>query len=166
MIKDLSKLLAELEKGLLIDEHALNECLMQQPEIYYRVSKLHAIAISEKDAAKQNLAEIEAEADLEIRHRARVHEEKITEKEIEANKRMDKRVDKAITELQKLNHEVNLLQALKDAFNQRSFVLKDLTQLYIANYYSESSQDNAQKSMRNHRVGRSREQISRRYEKS
>ncbi len=165
MIKDLSKTLADLEKGLQIDEHALNECLIEQPQIYWQVAKQHAISVSERDAAKQNLAEVEAEVDLEIRQEAaRLDAKGPTEKAIECGKRLDKRVIKAVDELQKLNHEVNLFAALKDAFQSRGYVLKDLTQLFIANYYSESSQDNAQRSMKDHRVVKGRDQIGKRYD--
>jgi hypothetical protein len=45
--------------------------------------------------------------------------------------------------------------ALKEAFMQRSYVLKDLTQLYSANYYG-ANVESAKGDMRDHKAARVR----------
>jgi hypothetical protein len=140
-------LLIELEKGLKIDENALEEVLQQQADLFYRVAKELALRISLRDQAKQELAEIEAEADIDLRKDARVNEEKITEKEIEAKKKLDTKVQRASDRFLKLTLQVGQWGALKDAYIQRSYVLKDMVALYLRSYYADSSIGSAQ---RNH----------------
>lgn len=129
-----------LESGLQIDEHALDDALVTQPDFFYRVSKQLAMVVSKRDAAKQALAEEEARCDAQFRKDALDNKEKLTETEIKNMIRLDREVKALSTGMLKLNREVGELTALKEAFQQRSYVLKDLVNLYIANYYT-SNQD-------------------------
>ncbi len=142
------KTIADLEKGLLIDEHALERALMEQPSIFYKVSSLLAIAISRRDGAKQDKEVIEAKADAKIRHDAEVGGEKITEKLIEGRKIL--RVMDLSNELLELNGNVGQLSALKEAFQQRSYVLNKLTDLYIAGYYGDANHTSGSRRMNEH----------------
>jgi hypothetical protein len=126
----------DLETGLQIDEYALDEALVAQPEYFYRVSKKLALTVSQRDAAKQGLAEEEARCDGQFREDAAREKEKLTETEVKNLIRLDKEVIKQQEQLNRLNREVGLLTALKEAYQQRSYVLKDLTSLHIANYYT------------------------------
>lgn len=162
-MKDFDQTLASMEVGLQIDENALDQCLVEQPDLFWKVAKRHAVAISDRDGAKKNLAEIEAEVDVEIRKVARNRENRITEKEIESIKRKDAQVERATRKLGSVNHEVLLLAALKDAFEMRSDALKDLVKLFIASYYEESSQDKAQRGLRNEKVEQRRADIAKSY---
>jgi hypothetical protein len=155
--------LAELEAELQIDENNLDQCLVAQPGLYWQVAKRHAIAVSDHEAAKKSMAEIEAEIDLEIRKTARNRENRIIEKEIESRKRKDPRLERAVRKMLSLKHEAQLLDALKETFQMRSYAIKELVQLYIASYYEESSQDKAQRSLRGEKVEQRRMEIARRY---
>jgi hypothetical protein len=146
----------DLETSLAIDEHALEEALRDQPETFYKVSKALALVVSRRDAAKQALADAEATADLEIRDDAREEEVraaresvrakdksaaapskvKLTEGEVRARVMLTPGVLAARDRLTALSEEAGKLSALKEAFQQRSYALKDLTALYIANYYT------------------------------
>lgn len=133
------KLVNDLEKGLVIDKNALDEAIEQQPDLYYRVSKELALLISRRDYAKQELEETEASVKNDIRESAALDKAKVSVAEVDAMCVLDREVKKAARELLKLNRDVGLLTALKDAFNQRSYALKDLAALHIANYYSDIS---------------------------
>lgn len=147
----------ELEDALAIDEHALEEALRDQPETFYRVSKALALVISRRDAAKQALADAEAGADLDVRDESREEESrvardtvrgkdkptpvskiKLTEGEVKARVQLDPAVVEARGAFARLSEEVGKLTALKEAFQQRSYALKDLCGLFIANYYTAS----------------------------
>jgi hypothetical protein len=153
--QDLGDILLEYEKGLFIDKNALDEALEQQPDIFYRVSKTYAQLISLRDQAKQELQEVEADTDLDIRKVAARDEEKITEGEIKARVRIDKEVKKANERYMSLTNQAAQYGALKEAFMQRSYVLKDLTQLYSANYYG-ANVESAKGDMRDHKAARVR----------
>ena len=138
----------ELERGLRIDEHGLNEALVEQPDMFYRVSKALAMEISRRDHAKQALADAEADADLAVRARAIAMEEKVTETEVKSRVRSDASVRTAIAEHLRLCETVGKLAALKEAFQQRSYALKELVGLYLANYYSASEHTATQGQLR------------------
>jgi len=166
------KLLEDLEDGLQIDEHALDEALQQQPDLFYRVSKHLAVLTSRRDAAKMSVAEAEAQADGLIRREiqkqldvdARAAEKKKsgsrrpenTVQAIEAMKRLDPDVQDAMDDFLALNAAVGQFGALKEAFQQRSYVLKDLVSLYIANYYSDKSEGSAGSRVRTHEADNNR----------
>ena len=84
--------LAKLEKKLQIDQHALDTALREHPDLFYQVASELALAISNRDEAKQDLDQIEAQVDAELRRAAAVSEDKVTEKAIESNKNTDRRV--------------------------------------------------------------------------
>lgn len=138
----------ELEESLRIDEFALEEALRDQPEMFYRVSKAYALSISRRDAAKQALQDAEATADLDVRKDAQDEDRKITEGEVKATVQTDGKVMRARDALTAQNEAVGKLGALKEAFQQRSYALKDLAGLYVANYYSASDNSTASSAVR------------------
>lgn len=129
-------ILKQLEQKLQIDEHALDIALREHPDLFYKVASELALAISNRDEAKQNLEELEAEVDGELRRAAATSGEKTTEKEIESNKKIDKRVKAANDHFLAERLNSAKLTALKDAYEQRSYALSKLVDLYLANYYS------------------------------
>lgn len=141
--------LRELEESLRIDEYALEAALREQPELFYRVASAYAMEISRRDAAKQALQDAESEADLGVRRDAQQEERKITEGEIRAMVQIDASVVKARARLNRLSESVGRLGSLKEAFQQRSYALKDLAGLYVANYYSASENNAASGAVRN-----------------
>jgi hypothetical protein len=133
--------IAELNKRLHIDKHALDECLQEQPELFYHCAEQLALTISLRDEAKTNLANVEAKVDDQIRTDAREAREsdpknKITEKEVESQKQLNPKVQAAHNKLSELSLEVGKLYALKEAFIQRLEALKALTKLHSDNAYA------------------------------
>lgn len=150
----------ELEAALRIDEHALEEALRDQPETFYRVAKGLALEISRRDGAKQALQDAEFAADLRVRGQAEKQEKKITEGEVRARVHGDDEVVFAREEYARLCESAGKLAALKEAFQQRSYALKDMVGLYIANYYSASENSAAGASMRDRSAGEARARMN------
>ena len=140
--------LQELESALAIDQHALDEALREQPEHFYRVSKAYAMEVSRRDAAKQALGDAEAAADLAVRQEAQDNDRKITEGEVRATVQTMKQVVAARSRLHALSETAGKLAALKEAFGQRSYALKDLVGLFLANYYTASEHTSAGSALR------------------
>jgi len=127
--------LEELEAGLRIDKLQLDEECIDQPNRYFQVSEAMTLAISQRDMAKQELTEIEAVVDAEIRHAAEVAEEKCTEKMVESQKSLDKRVLKVKERLKTLQIKVGRASALKDSYHQRRYMLQGLIDLHLGGYF-------------------------------
>lgn len=125
--------LTELEKGLRIHKDALDDDLIQQPDFYYRVGKALTLATSRRDAAKQGVADAEAQVELQL-HRSR---DKYTVGEIKAQVTVSPSVRQARKMLADLQFEVNALSSLKESFSQRSYALKELVSLFISSYYGD-----------------------------
>lgn len=153
----------ELELGIRIDENALEDAWREQPELFHRVSKKLALLISQRDAAKYDLALVEAEVDYELRESARKNEIKITEKEVEAKKLQDKGVQHAQKELSYLNLRAAEFGALVDSFKQRSSALIRLTDLYLNEYYgNREPKYQGRNELMNRRDQETREELRRR----
>lgn len=144
------ELLEELEAGLLIDKNDLDEELIRHPDLFYRVSKELTMLTSRRDAAKQEIAAVEAEADARARRAMRKGDEKVTEPEVKARIRLDKDVEDAYRVHQDLARDVGLFSALKEAYQSRSYVIKDLVQLWIANYYGDKAERHTRNAVREH----------------
>ena len=156
-----SNLYDQLEQNLLIDEHALDEAIEQQPDWFHRCSKQLALLESRRDAAKQALLDEEAKVDTELRMKARKNDEKITNDEIKAQTRLMPAVKKAGQVFLQLNESVNLYEALKESFKQRSYALGHLVDLFVAGYFGGLSQTRTSGGMKEHRHMQARGELNR-----
>jgi hypothetical protein len=129
------KTFAELEAGLKIDPHALEHVCRDHPELFYHVAKRLALLISQRDEAKQKLKELCAEVDAEIRQEAHETNQKLREGDIESQVLLTPAVQDANKQLADYEKELGEMLALKEAYQSRSFALRDLVQLHLANYY-------------------------------
>jgi hypothetical protein len=141
--EDETNTIAEFEKFLLIDKNGLDDALIQQPDLIYRVSDMIATLISQRDAAKQSLSEAEAEADELIRRDAAEREVKITADAVRAQVKLDTAVIKRAERLAKLTFLTNKWSALKEAFVARGHALRELVSLHGNNYWSDASSGRA-----------------------
>ena len=133
------------EQALLINENDLDMDLVRQPDVFYRVSRAAALLQSRKDAASQNVKEIEAQAEAQIREQAELREEKVTEKSVASQVVLHPDVRQARAELHTISQQLGEMAALRDAFKERSYALRGLVDLYIANYYSDASAGSSQR---------------------
>ena len=132
-MKDIA--LAEYRARLRIDRTDLDGCLMEQPELYYHVSEAHALAVAARDRAKLDYEESVAKHDDKVRSRAAEEGERMTDT------RTAHRVS-LVSEVQALHRKwlvararVEELLALKEAFQQRSFMLKELVAWVVSHQY-------------------------------
>jgi hypothetical protein len=132
-------MLEQLADGLEINKHELDEAWVLQPDVFWRVADGLARAISARDAYKLELAEIIANLDAQLRGEAERAGAKITETAIARELDLAPKVIDARAQHQRLCHAADRWQALKESYQQRSYALKDLTSLHIANYYQNNS---------------------------
>lgn len=128
----------EIKQRLQIDKQVLDDEIMRQPGLFYTVSEQLTTALAERDAAKENLDIVNAELDAKWRKNLQ-SQPKLTEKVVNNHVVMDPDHEVAFAEYLMFKSKADKLQALKDAFQQRSYMLKALVALYAANYYEDSA---------------------------
>ena len=153
-------MLDQMERALQIDEHDLDSALLEQPQLYFQVSRELALVTSRRDAAKQDLAVTAARTDLNIRRHAREKELSQTETEIKSHVAMHLDMEKANKVVLDLNLEHATWQAMEKAFDQRMNVLKKLVDLYLKNYWTESGLTGSQDSMKSHNASLARREMA------
>lgn len=124
--------LAEGEKALGIDPDDLDNSLMEHADIYYHIADAAVLAAARRDQCKTRLEIATAELDDQLRKAAQAKEEKITEALLEKRLRLQPRIQELTQEHLDLKVEADRWTALKDAFVQRSFMLRELVARQIA----------------------------------
>lgn len=130
--------LSELRAELAIDKTVLDDEVIRQPVLFYAISEAMTEAIAVRDAAKEELATIDAELDHTVRAKF-ASLEKYTEAMVKNGIQTSVKHQKAFTAYLDAKVAADKLEALKDAFKQRSYMLRDLVSLYSANYFEQSS---------------------------
>jgi len=127
----------ELRSYLKIDKHALDQELEEQPMLLFQISEAFVQAAAERDMLKEQLATTDANLD----HAAREDygDQKYTEAMIKNEVQTNKKHDQGMLKFLKAKEQADLLFALKEAFQARGYMLRDLCSLYTANYFEESS---------------------------
>lgn len=132
--------IGELEEGLRIDKDDLDKEVEQHPTLLYNVGLELEMAISQRDAAKQNIKEVESRVYLSLRKWEEDSEgKKVSEAQMSHLVTSHKDVLAANEDYEELAAKVGKLRALKEAYQARSAAMRDLVQLYLANYYSDVS---------------------------
>jgi hypothetical protein len=124
---------------LMIDKHNLDQECMSQSDIFFRIEEQVAMAISLKDHAKENLTQVDANLAKEIRQAAETNSIKLTEAKIQELIVTDEKHSKAMQEAIKAKYESDMWMNMKEAFAQRSSMLKEMCNLYLAGYYVRDS---------------------------
>jgi len=126
----------EFKKYLIIDKHQLDDEIVKQAQLFYTVAEAHAEAVAERDAAKELLAEADAIIDRDLRKKAG---EKLTEPAIKHRVQMDTRHVQATNQYFDAKLKAEKLNALREAFKDRSFMLRELAGLFQTSYYDAST---------------------------
>lgn len=127
-----SRRLDRIRAELKFDKHQLDEVLERQGRDFMDVADELAFAISRRDHAKNRVKELE----IEVRNNLRAEAEAGgTKKPSEASLADDSFIDPSVraarAQLEKEELAVARLQALRDAFGQRSYAIKDLVALEL-----------------------------------
>lgn len=121
-----------LEENLRIDRDDLDGCLIEQPGHHYQVALALAEAVAVRDALKADFELLQANLDVKLRADFEERGEKTTEARLQQEMKLDPRYGEARKELLNAQAEVDRLSALKEAFQQRSFMLRELVALTVA----------------------------------
>lgn len=135
--------LQELEGSLEIDQDDLDSCLTRQPGLFNLVANQVITANSRRDTLKMQLEEVRAQLDQDIRQKAQEDSEgdnapkmKLTETAIQNQLRTMPRLKEAQRELMTASTQAERWQALKEAYLQRSYMLKELVAIQLAQFYN------------------------------
>lgn len=128
--------LDEFRSYLTINKGALDDEVTQQPSLFFEVTEALAEANATRDQLKEELDQIGAEIGSEVR---KTLDPKALETRIKALVKLDPDYQKAFTGWLKAKMLSDKLEGLKEAFKQRSYALRSLTDLYNANYFETSS---------------------------
>lgn len=128
------------EDDLAIDPDALEECLVEQAELYGRWAKAHAQSIKERDHAKEQLNIVKADLDMKCRKNWEVlgFDKKPTDLAITTWILAHKDYRTSNFHFIEANYATNVLEGAKWAFQHRKDDLDNLVKLFLANYYSDS----------------------------
>lgn len=136
--EDFDERLEELQEALKIDQAALDEMILYQAVLYEEVSSRLAYVTSMRDAAKQTLQLVEAKT-YRLLRKSLTSNQKITEKELEYRVRSSSSVIEATQEYLDLGHKVGKWTALKESFQQRSYMIRELAQLQLSHFFGTNS---------------------------
>jgi hypothetical protein len=117
----------------------MDDMWLEQPRIVQEIGERVALETSRRDEAKDQLADVSATVDGEVRENHAEDEKKPTETAIKNEVKQDDRVVRAQRRLRVFELNVARLQALSTSFHQRRYALQDLTTLWIGGYFTSNS---------------------------
>jgi hypothetical protein len=129
--KPVANTLESLRSKLSIDKDDLDNALVEQPDLYYHVADAYVTAVADRDAAKLDLEQATADLDKQFRGAAAAAEEKLTETSLQRKIATTPRIQNMEKDLLYLRADADRWQALKEAFQQRSFMLRELVAMYV-----------------------------------
>jgi hypothetical protein len=128
-----SRRLNELRDALQFDKRKLDETLERQGKDYMDIADEVAFAISRRDKWKDDHANARAKAFIDSRNPPE-GQKKPTVDEISAMVDLDPYVMKAQDGLREAELELKRLQALEEAWRQRSYAIKEMVTLEVDAY--------------------------------
>lgn len=129
----------DLSKELKINENKLDVHLMRQPSKFARYATLTALAWARAKRAKYALEEYENKLDLDIRKKADEKEGKLTENQIKALVKTDSERMSLVNALIEAEEQAEIVQAAKQAFEERKDCLLSLAYSRRSKYEDELS---------------------------
>lgn len=130
---------SNLKSHLKIDKNNLDEAIQRQPLLYYEVAQKHALAVSQRDEKYDAVKVTDALLSLEIRERFNEEGVKATEALVTAKVLEHTEHSKVVTDHMRAKYIADELLALKESFSQRSYMLRELVELYVSGYYTSDS---------------------------
>lgn len=139
MDKRIKQVLDNYRGKLRIDRLALDDGIEEHASLFYEISEEHALAMSRRDTAKAAMDEVYSISADQVRRDFSESKDKHTEAQIKEAVVLDPDYLAAIAQYQDRAKEAALLGAMKDSFEQRGRMLRELAQLYISGYFSITS---------------------------
>lgn len=131
--------ITEFRDYLRIDKSALDDELIEQSMLLFQVSEAFVEAAALRDACKEQVALVDAQLDVRIRDEIEQSDTKTTEGNVKAQIQTDPKHEKAFKAYLNAKREADVLSALKEAFIQRGYLIRDLCSLFMANYYEQNA---------------------------
>lgn len=146
----------ELRDKLEIDRASLEEVLEQQSGLFEEVSFRLARANFERDTLKLKMEELYAELDGEIREEAAATETKITEAAISNKIKLNLEMQEAQRAYLKARSEAETWQGLVNAYNQRSYTLRDIVAIALRQMSMDGDVIATEQSRQSYNAGKSK----------
>ena len=124
---------------LLIDKNSLDIALEEQAHVFYQIGLKYAQICSLRDEAADTVKVIAAKKNIKIRRDAEKAKTKITEDMVKQLVNTSEDFIKGNDIYLDFKNQAEEWHNLKDAFQQRSYMLRELVQLYVSQYYSDTS---------------------------
>jgi hypothetical protein len=156
---------SELRDKLRIDDDDIDRCLIEQPEYFYIAAEMVAQATGRRDTLKLQRDELLAELDQMLRKKAEEDEEKLTETALNNRLKTLPKIKEANRAYIEACRIVDEAAAMKDSYQQRSYMLRELNASANAKLYNLGLERGAG-GARGRVVDRGREDISRARESS
>lgn len=131
----------DFQEEVKLDKYALDQCALEQPELFAKWALCWADAIKIRDSLKDELAIVRSECDGEIRaephnygwaNPTKAPTESFISSAIVSHEKYIEVNDNYLAAC----HECNVLQVAKEAFDQRRRMIEVLADLYQSSYYS------------------------------
>lgn len=129
----------EFRGFLKIDRDNLDEEIEQQASLYYTVASEAARVQSRADKIENQLKRVSAGIDADVRKKADKKGEKLTENMVKARVSQHDDHKTLSKDLLKEKRRFDQLSALSEAFKQRSWMLRELVNLYVSGYFADSA---------------------------
>lgn len=169
VVDDQDEELEELSKRdryraqLAIDKDQLDECLVQQPELYYHVAEELSHAVARRDALKIDADIAEAEEARRLRDLAEREERKMTEGALKEELTLSPRLQRLRRERVEAEAEISSWVVLKESFQQRSYMLRELVPMHLSRFNSGSMNLGPREQLHESNRARIKEARERRY---
>ena len=122
-----------------LDKNALDQEISQHPDLLFKVAEAHVEAIAERDSLKEQLATVDATLDAKIRLELDNAGEKVTESIVKNQVQSHPLHKSAFDDYSAAKKDADVLGALRDSFNSRGHLIRDLAQLHMAQYWENTS---------------------------
>ncbi|SRR6266404_1390483 len=124
-------------ESMYIDKHRLDEAMVTQPVFYQEVSEGYVHAKSLADASKAEMERLDAMIAAELRITWARTGEKSSETRVGDEVIRDPRHVEAFKQYQQLVKQAASYAALQASFDQRGKMLRELSSLFVAGYFSQ-----------------------------
>lgn len=125
----------QLRNRLKIDRNELDKSVEEQAQVFFEVCEQHVNAISHRDEARDKLSRRDAELARETRQGLEKSGARATEAIINDSVMLHKDHIDLSAELAVIKKQTDLWGILRDSFDQRMRMIRELVNLYAIGYY-------------------------------
>jgi hypothetical protein len=138
--------LRDAKNYLMIDKDNLDDCVIKQAVLFYDVSENLNKAKERYDQEKYNLSLVESRLLQEVRKKVlrKDVKKKPTEGDLKEQVYLDTEYKEAKEDLLEEKEKVSQWESMRDAYSQRSFMIKEIVKLWESDYYETGTVKNSE----------------------